>query len=214
MIRSPLCDMGNGDIRRSQGVFLRYELCLLEASKKNQHVWKARVQSTFVIPAFPRETTSQSKLQSTTPDSDGAELWADWDQAWDYTPDPDLTFLVFFECKHARHPTCRGLTPLFRKKRADPMLSDPNLPQLPLPTAISPSFPPVPFYISTTTFHSSIHPFICRGNLHLWLSPGSTITTSSPLSLLRVGYLLTGVLSCCIKRRCSMFFCHVPIFQN
>lgn len=65
----------------------------------------------------------------------GTELFADWDLAWDYTPGLDLTFLVFFKCKHAHRPTCRGLTLLLKKKRGDPMLSDPILPRLPLPSA-------------------------------------------------------------------------------
>ena len=65
------------------------------------------------------------------PSIDGKSL-PGWDLAWDYTPGPDLTFLVFFWCKHSRRPTCRALTPLLKKERADPMLSDPNLPRLPL----------------------------------------------------------------------------------
>lgn len=91
-------------------------------------------------PGFSQEAEmSQSIIRSTmqTHPSIDSELLADWDLAWDYTPGLDLTFLVFFECKHAHRPTCRGLTPLLKKKRADPMLSDPNLPRLPLPTATS-----------------------------------------------------------------------------
>ncbi|MEQ2183925.1 hypothetical protein GOODEAATRI_002907, partial [Goodea atripinnis] len=159
------------------------ELYLFKASKNNMYE-RLSTSINICAPSLPQETAESIKAPVYNADSDGAELMADWDQAWDYTPDPDLTFLVFFECKHAHHPTCRGLTPLFRKKRADPMLSDPNLPQLPLPTAISPSVPPVPFYTSTTTFHSSVHPFIWRGNLHLCLSPGIANTTSSSFSQL------------------------------
>lgn len=121
---------------------------------------------------------SQSNLQATmqTHPSIDTELLADWDLAWDYTPGLDLTFLVFFECKHAHRPTCRGLTPLLKKKRADPLLSDPNLPRLPLPTATS--LFPIPFYFNG---HLPLThpPLIWRGNLHLWLSPGLTITLSA-----------------------------------
>lgn len=91
-------------------------------------------------PGFPQEAEiSLSIIRSTmqTYPSIDSELLADWDLAWDYAPCLDLTFLVFFKCKHAHRPTCRGLTPLLKKKRADPMLSDPNLPRLPLPTATS-----------------------------------------------------------------------------
>lgn len=98
---------------------------------------------------FPQEAEmSQSKLRPTmrTHPSIDTELLADWDLAWDYTPGLDLTFLVFFECKHAHRPTCRGLTPLLKKKRADPMLSDPNLPRLPLPTATSLCSPSLFFF--------------------------------------------------------------------
>lgn len=108
-------------------------------------------------PDFPQEAgMSQSNLTSTmqTHPSIDTELLADWDLAWDYTPGLDLTFLVFFECKHAHRPTCRGLTPLLKKKRADPMLSDPNLPQLPLPTATS--LCSLSLFISMATVHSSI----------------------------------------------------------
>lgn len=76
------------------------------------------------------------------------------DLAWDYTPGLDLTFFVFFWCRHAHRTTWRGLTPLLKKKRADPMLSDPNLPQLPLPTAISLCFPLL--FISMAIFHTPV----------------------------------------------------------
>lgn len=136
---------------------------------------------TLEIPTFPKRQiqVNQSKSADTAQPCTDTELFADLDLAWDYTPGLDLTFLVFFECKHAHRPTCRGLTPLLKKKRADPMLTDPNLPRLPLPT--------VTFLCSRSLFlyfhsHFSLthtH-FIWRGNLHLWLSP--YITAPPPSS--------------------------------
>lgn len=123
---------------------------------------------------------SQSIIRSTmqTHPSIDSELLAGWDLAWDYTPGLDLTFLVFFECKHAHRPTCRGLTPLLKKKRADPMLSDPNLPRLLLPTATSLCSLFFFFYFNG---HSPLThpPLIWRGNLHLWLSPDITTTSTA-----------------------------------
>lgn len=74
-------------------------------------------------------------------------------------------------------PHAEGLTPLLKKKRADPMLTDPNLPQLPLPTATSVSFPPVAFHFNG---HLPLThpPLIWRGNVHLWLYPDITTIAS------------------------------------
>lgn len=119
---------------------------------------------------------SQSNLGSTMqlhPPID-AEMLAGWDLAWDYTLGLDLTFLVFFECKHAHHFTCRGLTSLLKKKRVDLMLGDPSLPRLPLPAATSQCS--LFSFSSMATFHSTNHPW--RGNLHLWLSPEITLIIS------------------------------------
>lgn len=51
------------------------------------------------------------------------------------------------------------------------MLSDPELPRLPLPTGTA-QCPPVPLHSMAT-----IHPLIWRGNLHLWPSPDVTAFT-------------------------------------
>lgn len=135
-----------------------------QPSKLNQHLR---------LELSPRGKKSQS-----IPFQPFPELLADWDLAWDYTLGLDLTFLVFFECKQAHRPTCRGLTPLLRKKRADPMLTDPNLPQLPLPTATS--LCSLSLFIPLAHYPIIHPPLIWRGNLHLWLSPD--ITTTSPAS--------------------------------
>lgn len=116
-------------------------------------------------------------------------LLADWDLPRDYTPGLDLTFLVFFECKRAHHPTCRGLTPLLKKKRADPMLSDPNLPRLPLPTNTS-FCSPSTLFIPQATFLSLMHPSSGVGTY----TCGSPQTSPPhPLSSPKWPFVMTGI---------------------
>lgn len=137
-------------------------------------------------PNFPQGTEiSQSKLWSTkqTRPSNDTELLADGDVAWDYTPALDLTFSVFFECKPARRPHIQRADPSFEKEACR---SHAWWPQ-PAPASTSHchlSLFPVPFIISTATFHSPIHPSSGVG----------TYTCSSPQTSLVVHPLLLSSL--------------------
>lgn len=127
----------------------RFFLYRLYKSIHFQLLWAGQKEtspSKFEVLTFPQSQSNVRSTMQTHPSIDAA-LLADWDLPRDYTPGLDLTFLVFFECKRAHHPTCGGLTPLLKRKRADPMLSDPNLFLFPLP-----------LFISLATLLSPIHP--------------------------------------------------------
>lgn len=92
-------------------------------------------------------------------------IWNCWQTellAWDYTAEPDLTFSVFSQCKYPHRPTCSRLTPLFKEERADPMLSDPDLPMLPLSSANFATRPPL-LSTSGASVRSFIQPPRCVG---------------------------------------------------
>lgn len=110
---------GNRNSSRLQRVFIgestSVNFCCMKGIKK-QLLSKLNQHSSSQL--SQEAEMSQSNLPSTmqTHPSIDAELLADWDLAWDYTQGLDLTFLVFFKCKHAHRPTCRGLTPSFEKE--------------------------------------------------------------------------------------------------